>query len=381
MLLLWLIFLLVIIILRPKDGLNVKINHYTFIAAILIWAVVFTSILLLIYKEGWNTMTAEERKIENQINKKVKEEEAKILKKVDSYFDSLENQNIITDNTFQPEFSYQNVVENEQRILRSEFSYNTFDEELQTEVTDYAPGKFRLVDSPIAQSLLHSTDRIIQDFFKENFEKGEEIQLELHGFADAQKFDMLDPKYYDGDEKDFPKSAKESLTGQKIHSYILNGIMTPINLKEGDKLTNENLAFLRAYCLYDEYLSHVEQIRETSSKTRVTFHATTFKNQNEIGGKYRKVKIKINIINPSNLPPPPVVTDTGTETKCSDLMKVVLCIMGFLIGTYAYFHYERYNKKRDEGKPKNRELFMFGFFIILAIIFAIFGLYYCEIFS
>ncbi|WP_298518494.1 hypothetical protein [uncultured Kordia sp.] len=331
-------------------------------------AITFSSLL---FTDDVRSLTEADLKIEIQIDKDIKLVEDKIRKNIFSYFDSLKKTGKIS-KEFEPKFSYQNIIKDNQRVLRSEFSYTTKGEKLKGKITDYNLGKYHLADSPSALSMLEFADITIREFFKDNFEQGEEIQLELHGFADATPFDPKDPKYYDGIEGDFPKSPQETLNGQKIYAYKLNGVETPIKLKEGDLLTNETLAFLRAYCLYSEYLVTVKQIREVESKTRISYHATTTKDVTKKGGKFRKVKFTIDIINPIGLPPAP-------EKKCNIVFQIFLLLLSACLCYYGFYHYKRYHEKRDRNEPVKKDLIKFLCWILIGIVCIILSLYFCQI--
>jgi hypothetical protein len=332
--------------------------------------VIFGLIVLLsfLFDDSSKTKTYTPIQIEKEeeVEKRIKEEELIIEKKVISHFDSLKRVGEIRSDV-NPEFKLTNVIDNEKRILEAEYSYTTTygfettNEVLQTEVTDYLPGKYHIRDSPAAFAILQMVDRTINRFLRENLEQGEEIQIELHGFTDSLKFDPNNPTIYDGREGDFPKDA--TTTERKIDDYTLNGNRIEINLKKGDAINNETLGFLRAYCMKVEYIDDIVLLRNLKKKSQYTYHATT--SSTNSGEKYRKVKIKISIVNPQTLPPAPIPEESR---DCTFLSKLILFFLGLVLGSYALFHYKRIHEKKDENKPYEPDLIKFIVAIILGII-------------
>lgn len=301
-------------------------------------------------------------KTEIIIDSIVKERDILIQNKVDFYFDSLKQNNVISSN-INPTFDLENVTEDNDRILRAEYSYETIDEQLEAEITDYKPGKFRVSESPAAYALLQIVDNTIQTFLRENLEKAEQIQIKLHGFSDALPFDDKNPVYYDGLEGSFPKA--EHLGRPKLNQYVLNGTLTDIYLDSGDTLNNDILAFLRAYCLKEDYLKDVVLLREVERKTQYTYHATT--NNHNSGGKYRKVKIIIDIVNTqlSEQEPETIPVDSS-----SCFFARILMFIGILLLPYALYHYTQSDKKRGDQKEfeNNRNKFFLILFIAAVLI-------------
>lgn len=317
---------------------------------------------------------------EEETKKQVREDELIIEKKIISHFDSLKRVGKIR-NDVNPEFKLTNVINNKKRILVAEYSYTTTygfettNEVLETEVKDYRPGKYHIRDSPAAFAMLQMVDRTINRFLKKNLEQGEEIQIELHGFTDALRFDPDNPTFYNGREGDFPKDATP--TERKIDDYTLNGDRVEINLKVGDAISNGTLGFLRAYCMKVEYLDDIILLRNLKEKTQYTYHTTT--SSTNSGGYYRKVKIKMSIVNPSSLPPAPVPEESR---DCTFLSKLILSFLGFVLGTYAFFHYKRIHEKKDEDKPFESDLIKFIVAIILGIILPLLAYWLCpELFN
>ena len=317
----------------------------------------------------------EEQLVEQSVDEQIAKDEVEIQNDLERFYDSLRSKNSISP-TFEPEFQYRNEIIDYKRIVSSEFGYTAPDNEF--ELSNYQPGDYHYYDSESTIGLLLSVDRAINRYLQENLKNSQEIQLELHGFADAIPYDPQKPTYYSGLEGSFPKRAEETPNGQKIDHFTLNNVITPIQLKEGDVMTNEILAFLRAYSLYIDYLITVPEIRSVERKTRVVYYATTFSKNSEKGGEYRKVKVKIDVINPTNFPPPP---ERPLNDGCNRIWQLICGLLAVLIGSFAFFHYKRYHEKRDKGESGIKDLILMFVIIAIALLVALMALFYCDVFT
>lgn len=313
-----------------------------------------------------NYLNKEQVELESQIKNEIEIQELEVKKSIELYFDSLKRVDSYYEK-LHPEFKQTQTFEDGKRKISSEFSYRSID----IDVKHYRPGKYHLIDSPAAEEMLRLVDNTIRNFLLERLEQSNRIQIDLHGFSDALRFNPDRPVLYDGSEGSFPK--KKTQDQDKIYDYVLNGKRISISLKEGDKLNNNILAFLRAYCMKEEYLNDIIFLQRYLDKTNYTYNATTLEGTNIVGGEHRKVKIVIHAINPQNLPPVPI-----PNNRCSNLLKLILFILEAIIIRIAFFHYKRYHIKKDKKENAEVELLKIIIFVIVGIVIFLVMLWFCP---
>lgn len=150
--------------------------------------------------------------------------------------------------------------------------------EMVRNITDYAPGKYRLQDAPNAGQVLALLKNDINDYLGFRY-SGLAVEAEAIGCADG--IPVREDAYYNGDFG--------SIRDAKYHSYDLNEDRHMNLVPQKTKLSNEGIAFLRAYDMLSG-LSALSSLHQAKPKVSVD---TT----NKIGGEYRRVLVRISIKN------------------------------------------------------------------------------------
>lgn len=141
---------------------------------------------------------------------------------------------------------------------------------------DFAPGKYRIEESPAALSL----GRIIKQAFSKEFAPylvaGKHLIIDITGSADALPINSAIS--YDGSLGEFDEEP----------CYI-NGNLTTlsVNSKEAIK-TNEQLAFMRAQALQQNMLNNLTALSDMKIE-----YKTNIEVSKEKGAEYRRVKVSL----------------------------------------------------------------------------------------
>jgi hypothetical protein len=141
-----------------------------------------------------------------------------------------------------------------------------------TALTDYAAGGYRLENAPNASSIITVLQNSIDNFLAPRIENLE-IVAEVIGCADG--INVKPGASYQGDLGNVDRVPYFSYNANQA-SYM--------TLSRGSQLSNESIAFLRAY----DFLLHISSFKTLQAAkplTRVIGIQTT----NLVGGKYRKV--------------------------------------------------------------------------------------------
>lgn len=283
-----------------------------------------------------------------------------------------------------PEFSLKSTIESGKRIWTAEYSYttnSTRNEAFEDSVFDYDPGEYHYDASPAAFQMLKSVDYSLQYFLKTNLEEGEEVQIELHGYSDGLQFKRKEnPARYDGRMGNF--SGKGVNGSDKVVQYVLNEfpVKGGVELHNGDLLNNENLAFLRAYCMKQDYLANVVPLRNVLAKTQYTFAGHTQAPTNQSDPRERKVKIVLRIVNPvpNKVAVPVEMKTEKVDYACGKWMpfisKILLGLLVFLLG----YHYKRYHEKKDKKENARKERNILAFTFVTGIILLLLIYLWCP---
>lgn len=149
---------------------------------------------------------------------------------------------------------------------------------LQSMVSDYPPGKYRLHDAPNATSVLSVLNGSVVDFLDSRFE-GLEIELEAVGGADGMR--VKSGALYSGDLGIIDNAEYYSYDGNEIRR---------INLAPGQtELSNDAIGFLRAYDMLS-HLALLPGLQDARQRVGVDL-------SNRIGGEYRRVLVRVVLVN------------------------------------------------------------------------------------
>lgn len=280
-----------------------------------------------------------------------------IKESIDSIFVS-EN---IDANGVETKISY--YVIDDKNTLEADIGYETVKETLELEVNSYGPGDYRVRDSRITQSLMNSANFIINRFFSEVLEAGEEIDVELFGHTDKIPFE--NGATYDGDLGSFPKYQQDYIIN--VDEYYYNDERIEITLVKGNDLNNQILGFLRAFAMFDDDLKFNRYLREKKRNTTYRFHSIN--NQDDSGGKHRKVGVKFKIFNVDShlITPKPVVVDV---IDCNNIVYLFLVLFGLIVVLVRHFatklfSYREQNYKKEVSYYRTRLIFTIVCLIIL----------------
>jgi len=277
----------------------------------------------------------------------ISEEEAIILDgKINNEIDQLlSSQNISTDFV---DANISTVSLDGERIVDIEYKATTEGryKEFYKELTSYKPGQYKIVDSEITKILLEIVVETIDSFLISMLEKGEVINVYLYGYTDKKKYSEKEPKYYNGNKGSFPKIPEIDEYPIEVSRYNFGDDIVDLKLKEGKKLNNEILGFLRSFCMYDERLKEHPILREVSRKTLYQFHSIP--NNLEEGEKIRRTGVRIQIIPTLRKPP-------SNPNGCHWFFRALFILAGLIFPFFMYQVYKISDYKDKDQEQKNRQ--------------------------
>lgn len=173
--------------------------------------------------------------------------------------------------------------------MEAAFTYDYKKGHLDT-LSNYALGEYALEQSDIAQAIVNGFQLAIDNYLVNYFERGNDVDIVIEGTADATPFRLNSQSVYGGEYGDL-----ENLVGFNRYDQK----MKPFTILAGEKLNNENLAMLRGVGIRDFIGSNVQRL----NKGRTTYNLEYFTDDKNIGGRHRKISIrlKINNLNPNLL--------------------------------------------------------------------------------
>jgi hypothetical protein len=290
---------------------------------------------------------------------------------INNYFDSLKIEGDLP-KYINPEFNIETKKVGDNKIVTANYSYLTTDEEFSTEIYDYCSGCYLYSQSKAASQMLIGVQKSVNIFLEKNLESGEEIQITLAGFSDGARINSRIP--YNGEFGNFPTRNDDTY----YTSYILNGKPEPLNLKSGDAIDNPKLAFLRAYSIKEFLDNYIPKMRKV--KKKYAFYAQTEKDPKLVGGKFRKVKLSISIINPVNIVShennSEEIKATEKKTNFLDLIATIISILIIpFMGKLLEYHYKAWRDAERKGEPYQKDRNTF-FFLLLATVGAVCMVFY-----
>lgn len=147
---------------------------------------------------------------------------------------------------------------------------------LRAEIFNFELGDYRLTESPHLQKILNNLNIAIKGLLTD-YTEDYDIIIDISGYADG--YDVLEDSKYMGDLgliHDFEYYSTD------------RGKVAIKNMSRGDKLHNEDIAFLRAYDLLQ--FIYLQKLISSSAEFNVYSNTTDFK-----GGRWRKILLMITI--------------------------------------------------------------------------------------
>lgn len=156
--------------------------------------------------------------------------------------------NITVDSRVEPSFDA-----NGKKILNYIISFTYEVDPAFSAHEDFAPGKYRIEESPAANAMLRIVKEAFEGDFAQYIKDGKKLNIKISGTADSSP--ILRGIRYDGVYGDFDNEI-----------VFQNGQMSGIsvNTKDGIK-QNEQLAFLRAYGVRDFLSKHVDNLNKMNT--------------------------------------------------------------------------------------------------------------------
>jgi len=129
----------------------------------------------------------------------------------------------------------------------------------------------------------------IQNELKTYIEQSDSVNIKLASYIDAIRNPGL---YYRGELGFIPKDTLHPKPDE-IKYYYLNGQQMPLRLQDWDKITNNELGFLRAYGVKLYLEKQVPELKKAN--TNYDIHSYTQTSRAYAGAKFRKVRATIDI--------------------------------------------------------------------------------------
>lgn len=155
--------------------------------------------------------------------------------------------------------------------------------------SDFNAGAYKLEDSKIVTELAQNIGQNIQNDLEKYIEKSDKVQIKLAGYTDAGR---LRGVYYGSELGVFPKDTLNPQPDEMKH-YYLNDTQVPLRIQHWDKLTNNELGFLRAYGVKLYLENQVPVLKKAN--TNYDIYSYTQSNPANAGAKFRNVKTTISI--------------------------------------------------------------------------------------
>lgn len=211
--------------------------------------------------------------------------EADLSKRINNDFEELKKQRKIDPNA-EPIVKFR-VTENKSLWLRNEinlegtFTYN-YEKPLNISIKNYAEGEYLLENSSISKIIVNAFDFSIQHYLSRYLEEGRNVNINILGTADAIPFsEERKTKYIDAFGLEINKQVINEATNKKEDIHIVSGT----------ELNNNTLAFLRCYGVEQYIKKYISKLNLSNTK----YINRIYYDQNNIGGKFRKSEIKIEI--------------------------------------------------------------------------------------
>lgn len=199
----------------------------------------------------------------------------------DRIIEDARKKNLLTDyTTFEAEPRIRTAVDADGRKIKNyvvDISYQVAPEGSAKE--DFAPGKYKISDSPAAESLLGIIAEAFRGEFATYIVPGKKLIVTIVGSADALPINRSLP--YDGSLGEFENEP-----------CSVNGMLTSLSVSSAKGITtNEQLGFMRARSLQHQLVENVPEIAAMDVTYRNNIDVA-----NEKGAQFRRIKVSLEFV-------------------------------------------------------------------------------------